>query len=369
MKIGFKYLGLILGVFALLVNAFFANFPALADKMYYRGVFQVIRVVYDHTLGLLPIPMVYVLFLVLVWFIARLLGRMWDVLKGSSTLRTKIIDSVSSILNATGWVLFLFYLLWGWNYQKTSFEKRMGFEPIQGDTTMLISETSMVMESLTVLRRKITADSNHITDGHLPSSLENDLRELQEDLLTSLGEPTLGRVRIRKLRPAGILLRISTSGVYIPFVCEGHVDVGLHSLQYPFTMAHEMAHGYGFTDEGVCNFIGFVTCLKSEDEMVKYAGLLGYWRYLLSTLRTYAPHSYRQIRSEMPNPIRRDLNDIADQMDKYPDILPQVRNAVYDSYLKSHGVKGGIANYNDIVKLVAQWRQKNEDTEKIERIY
>lgn len=355
-----KYLGLILGIVSLLINKLFGAFPALADQLYYRGIFQVVRVVYDHTLGLLPIPMVYVVFAVLVWLISERLKVVARALLSSTPILTKIADVVLSVLNPVGYIIFAFYLLWGWNYQQTPFEDKMGFSPVAADTLALYQEALDVMEELSVLRSAVVADTSHIVKSHVPEDLERHLRQVQEELIATWGEPTVGRVRIRELRPSGILLRISTSGVYIPFVSEGHIDAGLHALQYPFTMAHEMAHGYGYTDEGVCNFISYLTCLQSSYPMVQYSGLLGYWRYVLSNLRTYAPASFQAVKQQMPQPLRTDLQDISLQMDKYPDLLPQVRNAVYDSYLRSHGVKAGIANYNDIVRLVAQYRQQQE---------
>jgi len=53
--------------------------------------------------------------------------------------------------------------------------------------------------------------------------LENEIRHLQEDLLKELDMPVIGKVRIRKL-PAGSLLRIRTSGIYIPHAMEGKVQ-------------------------------------------------------------------------------------------------------------------------------------------------
>ena len=355
-----KYLGFILGIVSLLVNKLFGLYPVLADRLYYRGLYQVVRAVYDHTLGLLPIPMVYVVFILLIYLISERLKVLAQALLSPKPLLTKLEETVRSIVNPLGYVLFAFYILWGWNYQQTSFEDKMGLQPVRADTVALHIEALAVMDELSVLRRAVTGDDSHIQATAIADDIEKHIREVQEELIAEWGEPTIGRVRIRELRPAGILLRISTSGVYIPFVSEGHIDAGLHPLQYPFTMAHEMAHGYGYTDEGVCNFISYLTCLRSDDPMVRYSGVLGYWRYVLSNLRTYAPTSFMEVRKQMPSPLRRDLQDIALQMDKYPDLMPTVRNAVYDSYLRSHGVQSGLANYNDIVRLVAQWKQRQE---------
>ena len=358
-----KYLGIIAGILALAANSLIGHFPYLADVIYYRTIFQLVRAVYDYTLGLLPVPMVYVLFCILVWIIAHLLGKVWDSMKSGHSITTKVVAVATAILNPIGWVLFAFYFLWGWNYQRTPFEQRMGLPTVTADTTYLYQEALQLAQQLAAQRRQLKADSMSFTYSDVPSDMESIFRQHQEQLISGWGEPTLGRVRIRVLQPQGILLRISTAGVYIPFVCEGHIDKGLHPLQYPFTMAHEMAHGYGYTDEGVCNFVGYLTCLSTDSPMLQYSGKLGYFRYVLSNLRTYAPASYKEVRSGLSYGIRLDLHDIATQMDKFPDIMPEVRNAVYDSYLKSHGVSQGIANYNDIVRLVAQYRATEESSQ------
>ena len=75
-------------------------------------------------------------------------------------------------------------------------------------------------------------------------------------------------------RPNGILLRFNSSGVYFPFTGEGHVDNGLHPVSKPFTIAHELGHGYGFGSEDVCNFLGFLACVRSDNPAIRYAGYL-----------------------------------------------------------------------------------------------
>jgi hypothetical protein len=37
---------------------------------------------------------------------------------------------------------------------------------------------------------------------------------------------------------------------------------------------------------------------------------------------------------------------------KYPDLLPKVRNAIYASYLKRHGVESGLKSYSEVVEMV-----------------
>ena len=54
----------------------------------------------------------------------------------------------------------------------------------------------------------------------------------------------------------------------------------------------------------------------------------------------------------------KDLYSINDNSNKYPDVLPNWRNALYDTYLKTQGIPEGVLSYNRIVMLVKSWREK-----------
>ena len=46
------------------------------------------------------------------------------------------------------------------------------------------------------------------------------------------------------------------------------------------------------------------------------------------------------------------------QNDKlYPDLLPQIRDAIYSTYLKRHGVKGGLKSYDYVVLMVSEYQK------------
>ena len=88
----------------------------------------------------------------------------------------------------------------------------------------------------------------------LPTDLEDKIRSLLIGNLEKFGYPAPAKVRGRRLFPKGLLLRISTAGVYIPFTGEGHIDAGLHHLQLPFVMAHEMSHATASGEKGTVIF-------------------------------------------------------------------------------------------------------------------
>ena len=344
------------GVVSVCFNLIFAKFPVFADWFYYRGVFQVLRIIYDYTLGWLPFPMIYVVLPLTIFLIYKLLGKAIVAYKTSS-LGKATFDVAIGILAFASFFYGMFYWLWGYNYQKPNFETTMSLEVNRMSTTALYNELYNVHGQLKSLRKDLNTDPDYL-EKELSENLESKVRVAVEDFLAETDYPRNGRVRIRKLSPKGVLLRISTAGVYIPFAIEGHIDKGLHPLTWPATMAHEMAHGYGFTDEGTCNFIGYIVCANQDDTYMQYSGWLMYFRYLYSNARRADKERFKNFSKHISTEVYKDLVAIDDFARRYPDILPKVRDAVYDSYLKSHGVKEGLMSYSRMILLVDAWNRK-----------
>ncbi len=326
-------------ILVVLCNLLFFNSSWAYTTIYQKSVFQVIRVVYDHTFGWLPFPSIYYILPLFIWYF---------LFKKGHTLKSLFLAVFTALL----WLVNLFYLLWGFNYAQPSVYQTLEFEPITIDSTYI----SRAFHTQTRLVSQLSSQS--LTE--LPrKEVEDNIRELQEGLLSEWGIPTLGRVRIRHL-PPGSLLRLRTSGIYIPHAIEGHIDAGLFYKQHPFTMAHEMAHGYGFTDESVCNFIGFLTCIKSDEPLIRYSAELAYWRYLARAYRAHHRSEWADTYNNLPANIKDDLEAISKHVNRYKDLMPKARDKIYDQYLKSHGVSAGIASYDQIVNLVAAYRYDND---------
>lgn len=354
----YKYIWIALGVFALGINRCLALAPNWVDQYYFRGIFQLFRWCYDHTLGYLPVPMVYITLIIFIVYTARVFTKMIKRTKAGNW-KKGLGDGLLSLLAFFGGALFFFYMLWGFNYNRPDIYTDLKMEDQEIDSLYLIEEIDRVTQDLISTRLLITKDSlTAISENDISADLELIIRKDLEALLKSWDIPTYGRVRVRKLIPMGILLRFSTAGVYVPYALEGHIDGGLHPIQWPFTMAHEMTHGYGYGDEGTCNFIGYLACINSDKAVIRYSAIRAYWRYLMSDLRKLDKEQYRDRLKKLPRGVKVDLNEIIEYMDRYPDIMPAVRDKVYDTYLKSHGVKAGLANYSHMIKYVKAYKER-----------
>ena len=357
-----KWIWIALGSVAILVRILLSFSPELTERIYSRGIFVGIRYLLDYTLGWFPIPFVQILLGGLFIFIVYKIRNLTRTHESFLDSFKRVIWGIVSFCFG---IIFFFLVLWGYNYGRLPIENSMQLTPnpltlneLKAElkiNTQEVSETRLIIPNIT---------DSAIQETFLPINLESEVREEIEKLLKKIDYPVAGTVRGRQLKPKGILLRFSTAGVYFPWTGESNIDAGLHPIQIPFTLAHEFAHGYGFTDEGTCNFLAYLACIQSDNPVFQYSGHLSYWRYLASSYRRNDREGYSDYFKTLPRGMVEDLYSIDANSDKYPDILPRWRNAVYDTYLKTQGITEGVINYNRIVMLVKSWRSKKVMEEK-----
>lgn len=329
--------------------------PAQIEAWYSRGLFLGIRQVVDGVLtSWFPFPLLYAL---LGWGVIWIGIQLYTLYQRREGIGRKFLRLGLGVVSLLSGVVFFFLLLWGFNYGREDVEATLELPQERISLDTLEARMRAEMQVLTKLRAQIPgADTATLEASVFPKDLERAVRPLLEATLEAYGYPVVGSVRCRTLYPEGVLLRIATAGVYFPWVGEGNIDGGLLPLQQIPTMIHEMAHGYGFGDEGTCTFWAYLASYRSDDPVIAYAGRLGYWRSLASTYRRARNEAYVAYRSSLPKGVVADLDAVNENIRRFPDIFPRVRYAAYDTYLKAQGIKEGMLNYNRVIQLVEAWR-------------
>ncbi len=361
MQILTKKIWLTLGLSTLLIRAILS--AETIEQFYSRGFFLYIRKWIDAIVPQIPFPPFFLFWIAVIFGVIYCFRHF----RGIYSLRRKWYLSILSFANFVGAIIFSFMILWGFNYKRIPVEKQLNLstEPfaLKELKSHLKDQTSIITQMRkSVFRISDMADNEPVTQEQSPIWLEQLMRESLENVLEKYNYPSDGSVNIRELEPEGILFRFNSSGVYLPFVGEGHIDAALHPLQKPFVMAHEMAHGYGFGDEGTCNFWAYLACIHSNDLFIRYVGHLTYWRYLASSWKHHEPEEYERFRADLPEEIVIDLDTINRNMRKYPSFFPKTRDFIYDAFLRSQGVEHGVENYNKIVPMVkSYWDQMKKE--------
>jgi hypothetical protein len=327
---------------------------SLVEQYYSRGFYQLIRSGLSLLSSWLPFAAVYVLLALLS---VRAMVPVLHFIRLPSGRRHWLKAAFFTFLSFVGGLIFLFQVMWGFNYFREPLEERLGIEPLPLDEPELQHEFERSTEELLQLRAQLPVGGDDpVPEELLPAALERTLREDLRKVLLRHGYPAPEGIRGRQLWPPGLLLRISTAGIYLPFTGEGHADMGLHHLQLPFVLTHEMSHAYGFGDEGTCNFLAWLASRQSDNPYLRYAGQLYYWRYLAGAMKS--GHPELDLSRLLPAGIRADLASIRHQMDKYPDVFSGLRDAIYEAYLRLQGIEEGMKNYDRVIVLVHAWREK-----------
>lgn len=345
---------LLLLIGTLLLNAAFGLLPSFYEKFYLHGIFKFIRVAYDYILGSwFPIPF----FMVTVSAIAFYLFFIQK--------KTKRWVKFTNVL----FVIFIaFYWLWGFNYQQQTLAERMQYQFSVPTIERLEQEMSWTISQINILRNKLQNDSLPLqVEVYNRSQLKSDFNKIVPLVLKDHDFATAGNPTVRLVQPNGLLMRLKTAGIYVPHAFEGHVDNGLLELEKPFTYAHELAHAYGLTDEGECNYVAFLACMQSDSMIYQYSALIDYSLYLLRDFRKYDKELYAKYKSTFHPGYHADIEAMRENGKKYPDILPGLRDVFYDRYLKTLGVKEGLKSYSKLVAYIIEYKRKsNKETPSIE---
>jgi len=341
----------------ILIAAFVLGFQQIlsiwpvASEAYLAGVYPyLVRTVFG-LFTWIPLPLVYVCFGALIFAIVAGIRKAYIV---SDSPMSFTALSALHLLTVVMFLAGTFSLFWGYNYTALSLEDRMELPEVKVDTSILFSEFHQTVAKCEVLRNRISyiMPSESLDFRELNKTLEQDLKIY----LALSGYPVLRSLPVKPLYPKGLMLRLSAAGFYCPWAGEGYIDPALHPLQVPFTMAHEMAHVAGITDEGEANLMAWIACRNSADHFVRYSAELAYLRYLLRNIRQYNPAGYQFFTDQLPESIQSDIRDIHERMQKYPDFFPRSREIVYERYLQAQGIEDGLQSYNRMVDLVIRYK-------------
>lgn len=343
-----------LGIVALTIRYFAVQYPEATDELYSRKFFPGIRNVIDLTLGHLPFPSVYLfvvlVLLVLVVFVQRFRKR--------TGWKSRSIYTVQATSNGIGALIFFFLVLWGFNYQRTPIFQQLALKPKSLNLVQLESEITITKRLVEQYRRQVTSDSSAISEIMDYPDLEKLVRANMGENLEILGLNFTGRPRTKQFPPPGFMRKMGILGIYFPFTGESYIDPTLHPLEQPFTVAHEMAHSYGVTDEGEANFIAWVICTNSEDPLLRYSGHLRLLQYQMRDYYRMAPDEYKTWTKTLSSGVKSDLNSISAAAAAIKPFSLELSRKSNDIFLKSQGVKAGVNSYQQLPMLAYAWRKR-----------
>jgi hypothetical protein len=229
----------------------------------------------------------------------------------------------------------LFELLWGFNYRRVTVAARVDYRASRVTPAAVARFSERIVATL----------NDDVAAAHAETLDREKLRAAFEPVVARLGDRWDAAVTVPKttlLNPyyeaAGI------GGQYSPFSFETMLNASFLPVEVPRALAHEWSHAAGFTDEGDANYIGTLACLRSSDPLIRYSG--AFWTY------GDLPLSERK-RLRLDPRVAEDFRQSRERFLRY--YKPQIfamQWRFYDRFLRSNGVKGGVASYGFFLRLL-----------------
>lgn len=318
---------------------------------YYSRIYIPMNLGLHKVLEFSSAPMYLVLLFILFIFI---IGGLLSI--GGHSWKMKVTQSFMYLSSSLIFIACMFYWMWGFNYGRTplsdSFFQR---EFVTIDTAEFKRRWALQTHRVNTLRKRVVIPES---GDNMAFQYTRIFRLTAEKLPFFFGLDTRLQPRCKEFIPQGGLLRLNTAGFYFPLGLESYVDRALHPSQKPAVIAHELAHGYGVTDEGEANFVGYILCQSSGDPLAQYSSALMLWLYMASDGRRLDPEFSQSMWDNLSPEVWIDLDERRQLDERYPEFMPQMRDAIYDSYLSMNRVEGGLKSYNRFVTMVLTYERQ-----------
>ncbi len=245
------------------------------------------------------------------------------------------------------WLFVWLYMGWGNNYFRAPLLQRIGIQ------RQFFSEDRFNQ----FLYAYTDSLNGSFSKDALPdkSSIEADIKTYYIREL-----PTYGYASLREWQhPKRPLLNrlysaVGVSGFMGPFFCETQVNRDVLDYEYPFTLAHELAHLAGVTSEAEANYWAYRFCTQSASPAIRYSGYYSLLPHVAANVRTFmAEEYYAYWMRTVDAQIRADYVAQREHWDALRvDWIDRVQTFLMDKSLKHNGVSSGAKEYNEVVSLI-----------------
>jgi hypothetical protein len=232
-----------------------------------------------------------------------------------------------------------FEIAWGWNYERAPVETRLSY-----DAARVTPQAAVVLRSRAIGQMNALAKTAHERSG---ASLDRTaLRTAWLPVVRRAGDawdPLGGAAKPTIADP--FMQATGTSGFINPLTLEVQLAGDVLWFERPFDLAHEWSHVAAYAREDEANYLAILTCLRSRDPAQRYSGWLELFLYL--------PQKQKYARSEFSPLVWADFAALRRRNARHVNVLlARWTWRTYGAYLKSNRIASGVANYNEVSRLM-----------------
>lgn len=274
--------------------------------------------------------------------LAGLAAIFWRIVVFARLRRKRSKDAVALLLTVAaiaGLYALWFELSWGWNYARAPIEARMRFDAAR-----------VTPQNAAALRARAMGQMNALAaSAHARAAAPLDLATLRFVWLPAVQragdawEPAVGAAKPTIADP--FMLASGTSGFINPLTLNVALASDLLWFERPFDYAHEWSHDAAYAREDEANYLAIVTCLRSPDPAIRYSGWFELFLYL--------PQKKRYAHREFVPLVWADFAALRKRNARHINtLIARWSWRTYNTYLKSNRVASGVANYDEVTRLM-----------------
>ena len=220
-----------------------------------------------------------------------------------------------------------------------------------------------VVEQANALSTEFKRDENGylIYEGDMKAEAVKRMQKLGEEIPNLAGYYPMPK----ELFASGFYSQQYIMGYYFPFSMEANYNRQMYVTNMPVTMCHELSHLKGFILEDEANFIGYLSCVDSEDPFFRYSAYLSVIGYLD---RDFIKAIGEDVQIYLEHPQISDLTaedkkfltkEAWQQVEEKAVVSTETVKQAADTFLNTtltlNGVADGTVSYSRVVKLLLQY--------------
>ncbi len=271
----------------------------------------------------------------------------------------KILGWLTGVLEGAVLLVFLFMGLWGLNHFAPTIGEQTGLEVREYTEDQLKEAAAWYADQASWFSQDPERDANG--DVILPA-----FEAMSEEAAAAYGRLAeyderfaLQNQRVKPLAVSKAFAYMGTTGIFVCFTGEAGVSTETYAVTLPFTMCHELGHSLAVAREDEANYLGFLACRASQNELFRYSGWYSAFIYCYNALYAENPSAARSLWDRCSEEMLHDCNVHVEHDKQYEGKVQETAQAVNDAYLKTFD-EAGVKSYGLVVDYLIAEYLKNE---------
>jgi len=351
---------IVLGIISFITWRLSVKYVQIAD-LCAETISFVLRFILTQTTYFIPFSlaefMLYISIPTVLFLLFKYIFKIIHAPRDGKTKSVVFLKGIFRIIAFCGFAMFIFTFTFGVCYGKTPVNenKNMDFERRLLSADDLYNALEILIDEVDEVSENIKYVYSNTGSTKMPYGLNEMNEKLNEAYKNMLSRHNLFRHIKSKVKPVILSVQMSKmhiTGIYAFFTGEANLNIDFPDYNLPFTAAHEMAHLMGTAKEDEANFIAFLVCLYSNDDYIKYSGLVNMTEYIKNALYRADKDKYYEIMGTVPSLVTEEIAAFSKFFEKYRDTkISKVASVVNDTYLQAQGQQHGVNSYGFVVDL------------------